>query len=391
MTLFTMLLLAKYLLCAFLGCTQTVAQNPSPSTLVRCSESTLVRKSSNLFAAIEVGSKGIKGTVIQQLAVPNEDGHSLIARSAPDEKIKERNANALDANAQAEAVSAVNDMFREIQDRFSVPCQHIVIYGSSGLAQAKHKDALARDIQGTTGRVMEFITVEQEVILSFEGVVPQWRRSQVVWVDVGSGNIKGGYVEDAQNGKYRTFGIPLGTKELTKKINEARGGDGFAKAAERIKREVLVPQLRDAVERNPGLQSLPRVYLAGGISWALATLTRPCDPEQEIDKKEERVARFLRLRAEDINTFYNNVTRDQTSLFNPDLSKCSDEQRKRAGGDIENIKKAFSEDNRIAGAEILRALSAELRFSQKQRIFFARYGIEALPIGYLTKQLEQLQ
>lgn len=238
---------------------------------------------------------------------------------------------------------------------------------------------------------MEFITAEQEVSLTFEGVVPQWRRNQVVLLDIGSGNIKGGYLDNVQRNEYSMFAIPLGTKAFTKKINDARGESEFVQAAERETGNSLIPQLRDAVQRKPGLQTLRRVYLAGGMSWALATLTRPCQKEQEIDKKEERVARFLQISVEDINTFSNRAKRDQHSLFAPDLSTCGEEQRKRAEEEIDKIKKVFSGDNLIAGAEILRALSSELKFAQKERIFFARYAIDALPIGYLQRKLAHTQ
>lgn len=96
----------------------------------------------------------------------------------------------------------------------------------------------------------------------------------------------------------------------------------------------------------------------------MATLTHRCDKEQTIQRTEERVASFTRLRAEDINTFYNK--------------------------DINKIQKdAFSENDLIAGAEILRAFSQELKFGEKDSIFFARYAIDALPIGYLIQHLEK--
>lgn len=136
---------------------------------------------------------------------------------------------------------------------------------------------------------------------------------------------------------------------------------------------------------------MPRVYLAGGISWALSTLMRPCEREQKISNiREERVARFVRIYPEDINSFYYNATRDQKTLFEPNLDKCDAEQQKIIKKDIEKIKTedVFSKDNLIAGAEILRALSDELKFSEKERIFFARYAKNALPIGYLIQKLE---
>jgi serine/threonine protein kinase len=353
----------------------------------KCSTSTLVKKSGNLYGAIEIGSTGIKSEVIQELATPNEDGLTLIAR---DEEIEDRNTTAIEPKAQAETVSAVKDVVKEIQQRFQIPCEQIVIYGSSGLAEAPHKDALAQDIQAQTGRAVNFISNEEEATLVFDGVVPQWRRSEVVTIDIGSGNIKGAYLEDDRSNKHAIFSIPLGTKKFTKEINAKRGADSFITAAANAKRDLLVPEIREFIQRKPGFQTLPRVYLAGGISWALFTLVRPCEPEQTIKTKEERNALYGRIYPEDINTFYNNATRDRKTLFEPDLSQCTPKQREQAEKDINKLKSGdvFSVDNLIAGAEILRAFANELDFSHKERIFFSRFAKDALPIGYLKQQLQ---
>nr|WP_238553617.1 protein kinase [Fortiea contorta] len=357
----------------------------------QCSESTLVRKSGNLYGVIEVGSTGIKGEVIQELPNLNEEGFKFVIR---DEEIEQRNANAVDPKAQKEAVDGVKGMFSEIQKRFNIPCEQIVIYGSSGVAsKAPHKDALAQEIQQETGRAVEFISAEEEANFVFSGVVPEWRRKEVVMIDIGSGNTKGAYQKSTKQGEDITFSIPLGTKTFTKEISNSQGNADFTKAAENTKLKVLVPQIRDVLQRKPGIQNSPRVYLAGGISWALYTLTRPCQREQIIENlRDEKAARFGEISPEDINTFYFNATRDQKTLFAPDLSRCTAEQREQIQKDIEKIRTdVFSADNLIAGAEILRALSSELKFSRKERIFFARYAIKALPIGYLRQKLESAQ
>jgi serine/threonine protein kinase len=355
----------------------------------RCSASGLAKKSGNLYGTIEVGSSGIKGQVIQELAAANDEGFKLISRN---DKIAERNANAVDPKAQTEAVTAVNAMYREMQEKFSIPCEQIVIYGSSGLAQkAPHKEDLAKAIEQETGKSVEFITPEAEAKYIFDGVVPTWRRNNVFQIDIGSGNTKGAYLQAAQATEYQIFIVPLGTKTFTKEIASNQGQADFTQAAVTTKGTVLVPQIRDMVQRKPGMQTIPRVYLSGGIVWALSTLIRPCMKEQSIQTKEERVSRFSRIYAEDINTFYNNVTRDRKRLFQPDLSACSAEQKQQVEKDIAKIQKdVFSSDNLIAGAEILRALSQELKFAEKERMFFARYAIEALPIGYLMGKIEKL-
>jgi Ppx/GppA phosphatase family len=367
----------------------SASASPSKETGSQCRTDKLVKKSGNLFGAIEVGGKGVKGKVIQELATLNEDGAKLtIFRK---EKIEDRNVTAVDPNSKSATVEAVKSTFHDIQKRFNISCEQIVIYGSSGLAEkAPHKEVIAQEVRQATGRTMKFITSEEEASFVFDGVVPAWRLNEVIVVDIGSGNTKGAYLDS--NNKHITFSFPFGTVTFTNEVKESQGNIDFTKAAENVKQKKLVPQIASEVQLKPGMQTLPRVYLAGGISWSLFTLTRPCSKEYTVrGKREERLDSFAPISSEDIKTFYYNATQDRKALFNPDLSNCSAERREEVQKEIAKIKTdTFSEDNLIAGAEILRAFNQELNFSGKQ-VFFVRSAKDALPIGYLKQQLKKVE
>jgi serine/threonine protein kinase len=362
-----------------------VASGGSQSTGGACATRDLVKKSGNNYGVIEIGSKGVKAEVVQALDQANDAGFKYIAR---EEDIDSRNTNPIDPTTKDDTVKAVTAIMKEMQDRFSIPCEQILIYGSSGVAKkAPHKDELVKAIQEASGRKMEFISADEEAKYVFDGVVPEWRRNDVITVDIGSGNTKGAFLQGAN--QYETYEVPVGTGESTIQIDNKLDDKSFTVKAEEQTKTVVVPAIRQALRQHPKLSNSPRIYLAGGIVWALATLTRPCEKEQTIARsKEERVASFTRLRAEDINTFYNNATRDRKTLFQPNLSACTPEQLKKAQKEIKKVESKFQDKNLIAGAGILRAFSQELNFAEKDSIFFARYAIEALPIGYLIKHLE---
>lgn len=364
---------------------------PTKELASLCGTSVLSRKQGNLFSAIEVGSKGVKGKVIQELPHLNEYGQKLILFRK--EKIAERNATPVKPESKAETVEAVKGMFQEIQKRFNIPCEQIVIYGSSGLAGKitdADKEVLIKEIQEATGRTMEFITPEQEANMAFDGVVPQWRLNEVTLIDIGSGNTKGTYLDS--NGKHIAFSIPFGTVTFTDEIEASKGNFDFVKAAEKGKQERLIPLIFSEVQRKPGMQTIPRVYLSGGISWALFTLIRPCQKVYMTTKKsQERFDSFAPITSEDINTFYFNATRDSKILFSPDLSDCSAERKEEVEKEIAKIQKdTFTKENLIAGAEILRAFNEKLGFSNKQ-VFFVRSAQDALPIGYIKQKLENAE
>ena len=97
-------------------------QRPTPQSLITggivvlppvlpqagCSSTGLAKKSGNLFGVIEVGSSGIKGEVIQELELPNEDGFSLVVR---EEEIEVRETNPQNPNTLVETVEGVKGMF----------------------------------------------------------------------------------------------------------------------------------------------------------------------------------------------------------------------------------------------------------------------------------------
>ena len=356
-----------------------------------CQESTLVEQSgSNVYGVIEIGSSGVKAEVLQKL--PSAESGGSFDLEPREEDVEPQDVDPIEPEKQAVTVAAVSDVFEEMQQRFAIPCEHIVIYGSSGFAsKAPHGDALRDEVKAETGRNLELISEPQEAIYVFNAVVPPYRLNEVVMLDIGSGNTKVAYTNGSDVYSPReTFAIDFGTKSFTTAVKESDETQAFATAAEAAKETELLPEIQTVLDNNPEVSGKSRVYLAGGISWALTTLTRPCGADQQVIEADgELPSEFSPLSAEDINTFYINATRDQETLFSPDLSACSAERREKAEGDIELIRtKIFDEEQIISGAEILRALSSTMEFSDKEAIFFSSYAFEALPLGYLKQQIE---
>lgn len=361
---------------------------PSQPVSNQCSNKKLVKQpGSNVFGVIEIGSSGVKAEVLQKLKEPNEHGYLMEPR---DEEVEAEDVNPINPNAKAQTVAAVKATFEQLQNRFTIPCEHIVIYGSSGFAgkaDPNHKAQLMQAIEAELGREVDIITPDQEATYTFNAVVPEHRLDQVLLVDVGSGNTKGAFLNA---GKKQTFSVPWGTKSFTTQIDTERQSQGFATVAARLKSTLISPAIQQAEVKTPTIHTNSRVYLSGGIAWALATLVQPCQIDQEVDQNQERVSRFTELKQGDIEAFYQRVNQSPQRLFSPDLSSCKQEQKERAQKDIQRIReKVFTQDELIAGSELLRALSTRLNFGSKDAIFFSRYAFEGLPIGYLKAQLDQ--
>jgi hypothetical protein len=335
----------------------------------------------DVYAVVEIGASGVKGMVVQNLpanADPENPPTKMLKQYEPLDK------NAFTAEAASRVAAAVAQLHQQMQEEFKVPENHFYLVGSSGIPP-EVKSALAGKtfIEGAT---IEYIDAAKEATLVFRGIVPARRLSQVVVLDIGSGNTKGAYVEKVKPElTFTTYAIPWGTKTFAQEINARRKDAAqFMIIADPLRTELVLPAVRSAVRDFPGMQNLRRVYLAGGIPWALATLLHP--DEIGSDKKG-RESSWVKLSVADIANFYAKATTDPALLLQPDLSGVGKENRPKAEEEVGRVGKVFNQDQLAAGALILKTCAEEMHFERKEAIYFARRALYAWPQGYVLEKL----
>lgn len=352
-------------------------------------------KNEKLHGGIEIGSKGVKATAINFNRKGGGYDVKLFYSETVNTTIMKVKENKFTPEAINETVQAVQKMFTRMQVEHQISPEHIYIVGSSGL-RAENKEELVSEIKKATGKAMSFLTVEMEVQLSILGTIPQQReddklvneRHTAMLIDIGSGNTKGGYqqaVSAPTTGipvdEFVTMGIPYGTVTFTNEAGRFRKDEtdlkGFA-----IDAVMLSPKLNEQLSREiakkPGLVMRERLYLTGGIVWAMITLLHP-----------ENRRSFVPLTVEDIKRFHYLARSDMDTLLNPDLSYINDEARRQeARKEIDAVKAAFNPRNIIAGAEILSAVATEFKL-QNMKVWYARYGYLSWILSYVRGQAEK--
>jgi len=283
-----------------------------------------------------------------------------------------------------------------MQQEYRVPQGQIYLVISSGVI-GDNTQELAAEISKKTGQSPAFLDVDTEVQLAISGAIPRRYKSGQTWqdnrsisvmIDVGSGNTKGGYVQSRQVAvgpagyDYATWGIPRGTVTFTNAVNKAAGEtatyQAFASAARSLSNDLLRAPMRSEIARKPCLIKRRKVYLSGGIVWAMATLLRPEDRRS-----------FTPLTVEDINNFYNRVSTNPEAVLEANLSGIRNNKvRQEVERDVESVRNTFTPKNLIAGAEILRAVAAEMNLAGKQ-IYYARYAYLAWILSYVRLQAEK--
>ncbi len=357
------------------------------------------KESGMLYGGIEVGSKGVKATAIR--ATESEDGYNvkLVYAEVVNTTIMQLKDGKFAPDVIRDTATAIGKLLTRMKTEYDIPEDRIGIIGSSGL-RADNPQDLVKAVREKTGKTMSFLDVETEVQLSIVGTIPQrYRAKNGGWIDnrgismlldIGSGNTKGGYqtIRQMPTGvadyDYVTVSIPKGTvtftNEVSHTVGEAADLTDFARKAKELSPTSVRIPLRKEMERKPGLYNRQRVYLTGGIVWAMATLLHPEDRRT-----------FVPLTGEDIDTFYRMMTTDPQGLqklLNPNLAKriTSRQVRLEAEKEIESVRNAFSPSNLIAGAEILKAVNTDFALSGK-RIRFARYGYLSWILSYVRLQV----
>lgn len=330
------------------------------------------RADGNLFGLVEIGSSGVKPSIVRILSGDEPDLQVVKALTNVE-------ANAIDtvnAPIVARAVKSALDAFAAE----GIGQGLTIVVGSSGVASVPAaKEAVAEAVRREVGLEIGFVSVEDEVRYTFDGVVNRvrlaHRRPQVVLVDIGSGNTKGGYVIPIAGvgERFQTFSTPLGVKSFSRAVQAKRGGAPMAEAARQVAEQDLRPALRRmiATEGGPMLLQRDRVYLTGGLPWALATTQNPRNTD-----------RYVPISIAQIQRFTNQATTDQIALFNVDTAAIpSPGQRTLIEGDLKRLREqVFTPDEFVCGGELLRVLSEEMGFARRT-VFFARPGRMAWLMG----------
>src|SRR5262249_7400085 len=148
--------------------------------------------------------------------------------------------------------------------------------------------------------------------LGLSTVVPPKFSGVALSIDVGGGNTKVAYRE--VDGRLVSAELKYGTKTFRDEARKAAGGDPtkLAAKAELLRDQLLVPELSRLSERRSGLLNRERVYLYGGIVWALATALHP-----------EATGRYVELSARDIEDFHTQLKESSGKLPRTALDRLS--------------------------------------------------------------------
>lgn len=335
----------------------------------------IVFSQEKIFAGIEIGSKGIKMSVLD---VQNIKKGNINTKSYWTENIAIAKGISIDGNLALEdidrAILSVTNNYIRIKDEMKVPEANIFIVGSSGVAMAKNTQILIDRVKIAIGKDLEFIDAQMEGKLLLKGCIPPVDYKDAIILDIGGGNTKGGYVDVSNNDEFVFFPLSLnyGSVTLTESVIKNTRNEDISEF--NIKAFEYLPTLREQVlgMYNSKKEALnkDKVYMSGGAVWAFYTLYKGNSNQP-----------FNEFKLEDVIN-YDAILKNNFKKFE-DMAKTDTE--------VEKVLKTYSQKYLISGNNILLVCLEMIPEMKKKKIYFAKEGQIAWLISYITDRSKKVK
>ncbi len=344
----------------------------SRMALLQLSES--VRKRAQAYAGIDIGSTGVKLSVVQ--VTLGREGH-YIYNTSRDSAI---NANFADLNTTAfEAAKNAIRQFLNIAQSMKITEDRIYIAFSSGVLQEVIRKKLNRDsirqvfeqvVQNempSFKRPIEFLSPNDEAKYTNIGIVLPKSKERSVSIDIGGGNTKGGYYSF---GNFESFSLPFGSRFM-----QVSPTDSLLPQSVMLELQTL--------HQNAGIQNKREVFFLGGIVWAMVNLMYPEKALSDyVEFTYNDVIKFQRLASGDYNTLIDYATDKVSSITDK-------ETLAKAQKNLMDTQKTFAAENLRRGALLLSGIMNEINIPTiKKRYYFLSKGSHIAWItGYLVNNI----
>ena len=305
------------------------------------------------IAGIEVGSKGVKLSILER-SLTNSNDFRLLKDSAINADFISFSSTSYDAT-----LDALTGLYNYSRQRWNILPEDIVTLISSGVkAQA---DKLGKNAYVQTlinafkikiseeNRVVDIVTVKKESVLSHYGIIPDGERYTTFLIDIGSGNTKGGYF-NLDSKDFVLFQLPSGTKSTTNSAEKNCGSGcsfpGFKDHVDKVIDTIEKDEIVYAVNASGAYPASSKMAISGGIAWAVATLLYPeRTNDQQIDVTYKDVNRFK----EGLIKFYADIP-DTNKLF---IKGMSSENLSRIRKELQKVINVFDVRSLLAGCSLM--------------------------------------
>ena len=283
-------------------------------------------------------------------------------------------AETMDRAAIADVVLKVQDAATELTVNGVDAARRVYVASSSVAALPPEHMKELRDALSVHHIELDIVNAQQEAEYAFRWVVPTNDADEASFIDIGSGNVKGGKT-NTTTGEFSGFDISAGASTIMRAAEAAAAEPGQTlSVAQLIAREVETQIKPELIRQAQSGLANPKMYLGGGSVWAMRMISYP-----EIAANRT----WVELNAADIIKYRDTLRADPTlTTMLAELPAQSPVRDMVAA-----VKEVIPQNNRLlAGAEILAAVSETLDLA-RARTFFANEAQFAWSTMYLLTKL----
>ncbi len=269
-----------------------------------------------LYGGIEIGSKGIKMTVLD---VENLKRNTYDVKEFWTENVGIAAGIGIEGALLQEDIekagAVVYTNYKKMLNDYKIEDKNIFIVASSGVGLANNTNDLVVKIKTLTNKKIEIISSSLEAKLLLRGCIPPKNYLNSVIIDIGGGNTKGGYAKDI-NGSSVFFPIScdLGTVTLTEIINKKCKQKTVFEFNENL--FDYLPTIRESFKKmytsRAESQDKSNIYISGGAAWAFYTLLTGLKAEENFTQIQYDDILAIRTIAE--NNYQRFVTNAESNV-----------------------------------------------------------------------------
>jgi hypothetical protein len=361
------------------------------SCLSAAGQSSLKPKYTNstIYTGIEVGSKGVKLSVIEIGKNAQSSGSFNILK---DTSINTDFISFTPATLDA-TLNGLYDLYAKATKEYKIPSKRVFTVISSGVKMQAEKDDKYAMIYSLIDqfrkkidepdRKVEVVDAMLEGSLSHLGIVPESRRYTTFLIDIGSGNTKGGFFPHGNTKDFKLFQVNWGTKSTANAAEKRlEGGDNtlpnYNKQLFRVLAGAENTDIIYAVNSSGAYPLSDNVAVSGGIAWAIATLLRPdLFDNSVVPITYDELVKFN----DQIFNYFNALTPEMVTR-NIDNAQLKEQVMK----EVKRVHSVFDQKSLMAGTGLLLKIMRQFEsaFESKQ-YFLVKNG----QVGWVSAYVDQ--
>jgi hypothetical protein len=350
---------------------------------------TLKYEKSTVCAGIEVGSKGVKMSILEIGKNAKKSGSFNV--------LKDTSINtdfiSFTAPSFYATVKALSDLYKVANSVYGIQGEHIFTVISSGVkiqADKANKNTYVNGLidsfkikSNLPQRKVDIVSVSEEARLSHLGIVPEYRRFNTFLIDIGSGNTKGGYFPNGNTKEMKLFQLTWGTKstanEADKRCIDDKSVANYNKQLYRVLAGNANAEIVYAVNESDAYAMNDYVAFSGGIAWSVANLLYPELIENSV----------VPVTYADVLKFSERLVTDYASFSDAAITKKmlnTDPLKNTISQEVKRVNQVFDQKSLMAGTGLLLKIMRQFEGVYERKQF---YLVKNGQVGWISAYVDQ--